>query len=437
MFYALLIILVNLSLGFVGAAYLGHRWRMLQPGGSLPRSQPFLSPVLSILQTRELHRSPPTDAEVMSDEVSRMLSGPPDMDQADADPQDDVPQEESPPAQADERKPSELELALEAIQEGCRQYDLRLTDLEKAIRSLEASPDEAAIRAIVESIQEANGSYSESLTSAHDKIHAILEPEVELASASSILREAVETQSRHIQQISTALKQADYHGHPAESYQQAIVELGRLFGANHRMRDTLDATACVAAQFEQREQKRLETSADSPDGLPNRASVEAQLLAWRERALHFCMAVIDIDQFGKINEQHGTVLGSRILKAAYRVAAKGLPPNGMMGRLGGQRFALLLPDGGLRQATSSAEQIRQQMETTVLSDKEETFRLTVSCGITASQPQDTGPAAIERAEEALLEAKRAGRNRSFTHDGKSPTPVVPPNLTVQELTEAI
>jgi hypothetical protein len=47
-------------------------------------------------------------------------------------------------------------------------------------------------------------------------------------------------------------------------------------------------------------------------------------------------------------------------------------------------------------------------------------------------PKDASESLLERAETAIREAKRYGRNRTFIHDGKFPTPVVPPNFTLQE-----
>ena len=97
-----------------------------------------------------------------------------------------------------------------------------------------------------------------------------------------------------------------------------------------------------------------------------------------------------------------------------------------------ERFLLLFPDVDLRFATNLVERIRQTMEMARLEYRKEEIRVTVSCAVTEVAVEDSPEKLYARAESTLREAKRYGRNRTFVHEGRYPTPVVPPNFTLKE-----
>lgn len=81
--------------------------------------------------------------------------------------------------------------------------------------------------------------------------------------------------------------------------------------------------------------------------------------------------------------------------------------------------------------------IRQQVETTRFQAGADQFGASVSCAVVETVAGDAMDTVLERLETTLQEAKRCGRNRTFFHDGKFPTPVVPPILSLQLRTQEI
>jgi diguanylate cyclase (GGDEF)-like protein len=152
---------------------------------------------------------------------------------------------------------------------------------------------------------------------------------------------------------------------------------------------------------------------DELTGVPNRRAVLtrlAPLLAAPEGRTH-AMLIIDIDHFKSINDQHGHPEGDEALKlVAARLRTQVHEP-AFIGRLGGEEFVVVVPDSDAEAGRQLAERFRESVTTIDtrrwLADR----RLTVSIGLTVSKPAgDTPSHMLQRADAALYEAKRAGRN---------------------------
>jgi diguanylate cyclase (GGDEF)-like protein len=170
--------------------------------------------------------------------------------------------------------------------------------------------------------------------------------------------------------------------------------------------------------------------------LPNRAGLEACLADWWRKDPHrvrqLDAAMIDLDEFGRVNDRHGQDVGDRVLRATARILTSESRNHLIAARYSGQRFVLLFPDVDLRYAMNLVERIRQTIELTHLKYRGQDIRVTVSCAVTEVGREDTPETLYARAEDALHEAKRYGRNRTFLHEGKYPDPVVPPNFSLEE-----
>ncbi|WP_028880754.1 diguanylate cyclase [Terasakiella pusilla] len=125
-----------------------------------------------------------------------------------------------------------------------------------------------------------------------------------------------------------------------------------------------------------------------------------------------CMVMIDIDHFKKINDTYGHDVGDDALKELVRLVGHGLRVSDAFGRLGGEEFALMLPETSLEGALILAERIRQRIEDNemVLADGE-IIKMTVSCGLGEWRQGMEYDAIIKLIDERLYEAKRTGRNR--------------------------
>lgn len=125
---------------------------------------------------------------------------------------------------------------------------------------------------------------------------------------------------------------------------------------------------------------------------------------------HFNLSAImmDIDHFKAVNDTYGHQIGDHVLRRVAREAAK---TESVIGRLGGEEFALLLKEQTLADAVQIAETIRERIAVLEFSSSSETFRVTCSMGVSELQAGDTIDELLSRADASLYQAKALGRNR--------------------------
>jgi diguanylate cyclase (GGDEF)-like protein len=121
---------------------------------------------------------------------------------------------------------------------------------------------------------------------------------------------------------------------------------------------------------------------------------------------------IDIDHFKAINDRYGHLAGDRVLTAVGEEFRRECRTHDVVGRVGGEEFAVLLPHTSLDAAVSIAERIRHRLRSVVVSVTEAaSISVTASFGVAAFAPEDTREVLLSRADAGLYHAKRAGRDR--------------------------
>lgn len=152
---------------------------------------------------------------------------------------------------------------------------------------------------------------------------------------------------------------------------------------------------------------------DHLTGIINRRAFEKILkreisLALRHK-LPLSFVMIDIDYFKKINDTYGHEAGDHVLKTFAKKLKKLIRQEDILGRFGGEEFALLLPYTNIENAFQAVERIRQRIERVKI--KGIKGNITASFGITEILPTDDDKSLVKRADDALYEAKAKGRNR--------------------------
>jgi len=154
---------------------------------------------------------------------------------------------------------------------------------------------------------------------------------------------------------------------------------------------------------------------DSLTGVSNRQVLDhslADLLGMREEfGSVFSLAIFDIDHFQQLNNNHGRLHGDHVLQRVAWLLDHNVRDTDVVGRLGGEEFAVLLPGTDLLAATIFAERIRKAIP--------DMIHVTVSVGVTTVLAGDEAKVILARADAALYAAKAAGRNMVFQHDGTS------------------
>ncbi len=126
----------------------------------------------------------------------------------------------------------------------------------------------------------------------------------------------------------------------------------------------------------------------------------------------FSLLMIDIDDFKQYNDSHGHLAGDEVLRGVAAMLRESLRAGDYAARYGGEEFLILLPETGLDDAARSAERIRSRVEERKLGAQGNSAGITVSVGVASFPENGNDPEdLISKADTAMYDAKRAGRNR--------------------------
>jgi diguanylate cyclase (GGDEF)-like protein len=148
---------------------------------------------------------------------------------------------------------------------------------------------------------------------------------------------------------------------------------------------------------------------------PNRRGFFNALAPWlalaRRPGHSTALIMLDLDHFKRINDNYGHSVGDQVLKEVVDVGKTQLRDSDLMGRLGGEEFAVLLPRTNLSDAGIVAERMRQAIMGFHIKAEKAILTTTASFGVTTIRPDDSMVSLIKRADDALFAAKNAGRNQ--------------------------
>ena len=158
---------------------------------------------------------------------------------------------------------------------------------------------------------------------------------------------------------------------------------------------------------------------DPVSGLFNRrylhVRLEEELERSRRHQIPLSLLMIDLDDFKLVNDQFGHLAGDAVIKEAALIVRRTVRMFDVCTRYGGEEFAILMPNSSGQSAATVAERIRQRVESHRFADPAlATVSLTVSIGLAVSAAQMLPRELIHRADQALYEAKRRGKNRVWT-----------------------
>ncbi len=123
------------------------------------------------------------------------------------------------------------------------------------------------------------------------------------------------------------------------------------------------------------------------------------------------MVVLDADHFKSINDRNGHAAGDEVLRGLVERWKHALRSHDLIGRVGGEEFCILLPEIGMEGAVKAAEKLRACISDLPFPFAGQLLKVTVSIGIASLSPDDDLTTLMRRADIALYEAKKAGRNR--------------------------
>jgi diguanylate cyclase len=158
-----------------------------------------------------------------------------------------------------------------------------------------------------------------------------------------------------------------------------------------------------------------EVSTDQLTQIANRRGLLQAFEAERarvERGAELAVGLLDIDNFKRLNDELGHSAGDEALKALAAVVSKTLRPTDLVARYGGEEFVVLLPQTPVDEGQRILTRLQRSLSGGLFMHENKQVFVTFSAGVTPYRPGETIEAALERADQALYEAKRTGKNRT-------------------------
>lgn len=231
----------------------------------------------------------------------------------------------------------------------------------------------------------------------------------------------------------------EYH-QKLEGYSQKIGKTNHLTDLSHLLHDIMQDTRIIQAsalrshdelintrqqvqkaeaEIQSLQQELAQISElvreDQLTGALNRRGLDAAFENESARAdrhqSQLCVALLDIDNFKHLNDALGHQAGDQALTHLSTVIKNALRPSDSVARYGGEEFILLLPDASLEAAAATVERLQRELTKKYFLHENDRVLVTFSAGVAQRAPQESREEVIGRADKAMYQAKRAGKNR--------------------------
>jgi diguanylate cyclase len=140
-------------------------------------------------------------------------------------------------------------------------------------------------------------------------------------------------------------------------------------------------------------------------------ALEREVARTRRQSVSLCVALLDIDNFKHLNDNLGHEAGDEALKHLAQVVREAIRPQDTLARYGGEEFVILLPDTPLDAGVSAMARVQRELTRKFFLHKNEKLLITFSCGVAELGNDEASAAVLNRADQAMYLAKRAGKNR--------------------------
>ncbi len=176
-----------------------------------------------------------------------------------------------------------------------------------------------------------------------------------------------------------------------------------------------DLIASISIRAERYRNLRSRMSEDSLTGLLNHRRIMENLYNEVARAVRhggqLAYAMLDIDHFKQVNDNYGHAVGDRVIKSLSRLLKQRLRGTDIIGRYGGEEFAVIMPETSLQAAVEVMEEVRQSFAALEHHAAGKIFKVCLSGGIAVAPPFEDAGELREAADQMLYKAKQDGRNQ--------------------------
>lgn len=185
-----------------------------------------------------------------------------------------------------------------------------------------------------------------------------------------------------------------------------------LQASKKKVEETEQKVAELEAELQQLSDRMQE---DALTGALNRRGLdtafEREAARADRRSSGMCVALLDIDNFKKLNDTYGHQTGDEALIHLAHLVQRNIRPHDVLARYGGEEFVILLPDTNLEEASVVLTRLQRELTKEFFLHGQDKLLITFSAGVAVRQPGETQAQVLERSDKALYAAKAAGKNR--------------------------
>ena len=198
-------------------------------------------------------------------------------------------------------------------------------------------------------------------------------------------------------------------------------EITNILDANANLNQNLSfAKDQIADQQEDLNLLRKQVITDELTGLYNRRGYDTLIAREFRRAKRYnrelALIIGDIDHFKVINDNHGHLMGDKVLQVYANILKKNLRESDICTRIGGEEFAMIIPEQNEESAVNIAEKIRQLIMKSKFVVENVKISFTSSFGVSSTKNAKDTEELYKNADKALYQAKETGRNRVFSFE---------------------
>lgn len=281
----------------------------------------------------------------------------------------------------------------------------RLDDVERRIRNVMAKQTEAKSRSI------------EAQEEMRTMLSAFVENLSTMNQSSTVFKDRIEESARQFAQVRTIEEMTPLLKDVIDATNSMVEETRHAHDRLQAMKEKVQATEreIFNLHLELDHASALARHDPLTDVLNRKGLDEAlarEIASMRRKDTPLSIALLDIDDFKKLNDHLGHEAGDRALVHLAKITRECMRPVDSVARYGGEEFVILMPDTSLDQGIQAMVRLQRALtKNFFLADPDKKVLITFSAGVALMTPEETGEDAIKRADQAMYLAKRSGKNR--------------------------
>ncbi len=282
------------------------------------------------------------------------------------------------------------------LQSFLQQLTIRLQDIDQHLAGAESTRKSA-----VERHKQLDDQMREQVQGIQDSVHKA----TDLGNLKLVIQERLDAIRRHL---------ADHQ--LQENTTQHELQ-NRLLESNNRLLQLEEESEDLRVRLTQ---QHAQATRDALTGINNRLAyeerIQTEFARWKRYGQPLSLLVFDVDLFKQINDNYGHKAGDKALRLIARALTQNIRDSDFLARYGGEEFVIVMPETSLPAAMTAAEKLRAAVEQIQFHYQQMQVSITVSGGGAVFSNDDNPDSAFQRADQALYQAKREGRNRCCSGD---------------------